>query len=161
MSNRNSAAFLDLCHDLTGFSPFELQGTGNADTYLAHVTERAGAAVVADLLAAHAKARAAAGNDPAELQRQIRLGLLSDGRLGPVARNLLKLWYVGVWHGLPVEWHAAHGGAADDTDCVPTPSAYTEGLLWPAIGANPSGVKPRGYAMWARAPRIPSPHQEV
>lgn len=160
MDDTQTTAFLNLCEDLTGFSPFQLLGTGLVDTYIAHLADRAGAAVLADLLASHAAARAAAKGDPAELHRQIRVGILSDTRLGPVARNLLKLWYVGVWHALPAEWHDAHGGAQDDTDCVPKAASYTEGLLWPAIGANPSGVKPRGYAMWARPPQIPSPQQK-
>lgn len=160
MDERQSAAFLDLSQDLTGFSPFQLRGTGLVETYMGHLRDRAGEGVLADLLSRHADARAASGYDPTALNREIRVTILSDSRLGPVARNLLKLWYVGVWHALPAEWHDAHGGAADDVDCVPTPSAYTEGLLWPAIGANPSGVKPRGYAMWARPPQIPSPRQE-
>jgi hypothetical protein len=35
-------------------------------------------------------------------------------------------------------------------------SAYTEGLLWVAIGANPPGAKAPGYGSWARPPQIPA-----
>ncbi|HYO83919.1 MAG TPA: hypothetical protein VES20_21125, partial [Bryobacteraceae bacterium] len=34
-------------------------------------------------------------------------------------------------------------------------AAYTEGLLWPAIGANPPGAKGPGYGSWALPPRVP------
>jgi hypothetical protein len=161
MTDRDTlTAFLALSEDLTGFSAHRLKGTGLAETHLAHAAQRLGAAALADLLAAHAAARAESADDAA-LARTLRHRILSDPRLGPPARSLLKLWYVGVWHALPPEWHAAHGGALDDTDCVPRPAAYTEGLLWPAVGANPAGAKPHGYGIWARPPRIPDPHQKA
>lgn len=162
MTDRDTlTAFLALSEDLTGFSTYGLRGTGLAETHLAHLAERLGPPVLAALLDAHAAARADAAGDDDALARALRHRILSDPRLGPPARSLLKLWYVGVWHALPPEWHAAHGGAVDDTDCVPIAAAYTEGLLWPAIGANPAGAKPHGYGIWARPPRIPNPLKKV
>ena len=35
-----------------------------------------------------------------------------------------------------------------------TAASYQEGLLWPAIGANPPGAKAPGYGSWAQPPRI-------
>lgn len=153
-------AFLALSEDLTGHSAHRLRGTGLAEAHLAHLAQRLGVPVLAALLDAHAQARAE-GTDDAALARAIRHRILSDPRLGPPARSLLKLWFVGVWHALPPDWHAEHGGALDDTDCVPQPAAYTEGLLWPSIGANPAGAKPHGYGIWARPPRIPDPLQKA
>ena len=161
MTRTPNDAFLDLSSDLTGASVFRLQSTGLTDSYVALLTERLGTTAFAALLAAHAAARSAAAENAADVPRQLRHHILSDARLGPAARSLLKLWYVGVWHAMTTDWHSAHGGAIDDVDCVPTPAAYTEGLLWPSIGANPAGVKPHGYAMWANAPRIPDPRQEL
>lgn len=153
--------FVTLCADLTGFSAFQLRGTGLVARYLALMEERAGTAVTADLMASHASARAEAGGNAAVLTRAIRRLIMSDARLGPPARSLLKLWYAGVWHALPSNWHDAHGGALDDTDVVPTSASYTEGLLWPAVGANPPGAKPFGYGMWANPPRIPNLAEEA
>lgn len=158
MSRENDiAAFIALCTDLTGFSAFHLRGTGLVEHYLELMLVRAGASVTTDLLAAHGRARSESADDAAALARIIRRLIMSDARLGPPARSLLKLWYAGVWRALPSDWHDAHGGALDDTDVVPTPASYTEGLLWPTVGANPPGAKPFGYGMWATAPRIPNP----
>jgi hypothetical protein len=158
MTDRDSlTAFLALSEDLTGHSAHRLRGTGLAEAHLALLTQRAGGPVLDALLQAHATVRTEGGDDEAALARGLRHRILSDPRLGPPARGLLKLWYVGVWQALSPDWHIAHGGALDDTDTVPSPAAYTEGLLWPSIGANPAGAKPHGYGIWARPPRIPDP----
>jgi hypothetical protein len=105
-------------------------------------------------VAAFAETQAAKGGEAASLDREIRVTILGDEMLGPVARNLIKLWYVGSWYQMPSDWRETHGGAESDCDFVVSPAAYTEGLLWPAIGANPQGAKPHGYGMWALPPRI-------
>ena len=55
---------------------------------------------------------------------------------------------------MPEDWREAYGGGRYDSDIIPSPASYTEGLLWPAVGANPPGAKPFGYAMWATPPRV-------
>jgi hypothetical protein len=154
------AGFVALSVDLTGHSANRLRGTGLVPVYAALLMERAGAETAAALLAAHATLQGASG-DSAALERAIRLTILSDPRLGPPARSLLKLWYVGVWQALPLDWHATWGGAQDDADTVPQPTSYTEGLLWPTVGGNPAGAKPFGYGIWANPPIIPNPQEEV
>jgi hypothetical protein len=146
--------FLALSVDLTAFSEFELQGTGLATDYLAAVRTVVGEKVVTDLLAAHREARSAAGDDQAALERALRHRVLSDERLGPVARNIIKLWYAGAWYELPSEWTEAFGARVADRTFFVSPAAYTEGLLWPAIGANPPGAKAPGFGSWAAPPRI-------
>ena len=61
---------------------------------------------------------------------------------------------LGTWYVLPVEWREAYAAGDRDRTFVVSPESYTEGLLWPAVGAGPSGAKPLGYGMWAMAPRI-------
>jgi len=146
--------FLALSVDLTAFSEFELLGTGLASDYLAAVRKVVGDEVVTDLLAAHRDARSAAGGDQAAFERALRHRVLSDERLGPVARNVIKLWYSGAWYELPSEWTEAFGARDADQTFFVSPAAYTEGLLWPAIGANPPGAKAPGYGSWAAPPRI-------
>ena len=146
--------FLALSAALTGFPPFRLTGTGQAEPYLATAIGIVGEGNMRDLLAAFGKVVAAAGGDQAQLDRGLRIAVLSDDRLGPIARNLIKLWYVGTWYQMPRAWRDAHGMADQDRDFVVSPTAYTEGLLWPAIGANPAGAKPFGYGMWATRPRV-------
>jgi len=153
-STDRRAEFLALSATLTGFSVFRLEGTGQTDAYLRTVRDVTGEPTVDALLAAHRRVADAAGGDRAALDRGLRRALLSDARLGPVARNLVKLWYVGTWYELPAAWREAFGAGARDGTFVVSPEAYTEGLLWPAVGANPAGAKPFGYGTWAKPPRI-------
>jgi hypothetical protein len=141
--------FLDLSAALTGFATIRLRGTGQAEAYLATLSEVVGEMTVAALLDVWRDVAAAV-----DVERALRLQILSDDRLGPVARNVIKMWYVGTWYALPADWREAHATTDRDRTFVVSPAAYTEGLLWPAIGANPSGAKPLGYGMWATPPRI-------
>jgi hypothetical protein len=146
--------FLALSSALTGFSDFRLQATGQASAYLETAILAAGEGTVAELLTTYRGVRDQGGEDEAALDRGLRRDILSDPKLGPLARNLIKLWYVGTWYQLPADWREAYGAGESDRTFVVSPQAYTEGLLWPAVGANPSGAKPFGYGMWATPPRI-------
>lgn len=148
------AEFLALSAALTGFSVFRLEGTGQTDAYLTTIGDIVGEATVDALVSVHRGLVDATGGDEAELQRGLRRELLSDAKLGPVARNLVKLWYVGTWYELPAAWRDTFGPSLRDRTFVVSPEAYTEGLLWPAVGANPAGSKPFGYGTWAKPPRI-------
>jgi hypothetical protein len=125
-----------------------------AELYLATVTDVVGTATVKELIAAFGHARHEAGDDEAALERLLRAGILSDEKLGPIARNVIKLWFVGTWYQLPPDWRDAFGVPDRDVTFVASPTAYTEGLLWPTIDANPSGAKGPGYGTWAYPPRI-------
>jgi len=156
---RSFDEFLRLSVDLTAFEETELLGTGLAHQYLAKVRAACGDEVVNALLDAYRAARADAvgdvgSHDRTLLDRALRHRVFSDERLGPVARNVIKLWYAGTWYGLPPEWSDRYGAhAAAETSTV-TAASYQEGLLWPAIGANPPGAKAPGYGSWAHPPRI-------
>jgi hypothetical protein len=149
--------FLAFSARITDFTVFSLQGTGLARRYLATVSDIVGEAALGELLDVYrtlepANAQAAPGD--AALDRQLRAGIFSHPKFGPVARNLIKLWYVGIWYQLPREWRDAFGIHGNDTTFVVSPAAYTEGLLWKAIDANPSGAKGPGYGTWQDPPNI-------
>jgi len=143
-------AFAELCGALTGFDAAHLVGTGNVAPFWNHLVDRTGDAH-ADVLLTTWSARVRDAEDPA---RAMRLHVLGDARLGPIARNLIRLWFVGTWKALPADWRAAYAPGRQDGDIIPASRAYTEGLLWPTVGANPPGAKPFGYAMWAKPPRV-------
>lgn len=151
--------FLNLSVDVTAFGETDLLGTGLAREYWAKVRAACGEEVVTALLDAHRAARADAAGDAGShdrtlLDRALRHRIFSDDRLGPVARNVIKLWYAGMWYGLAPEWTDRYGAhAAAETSTV-TAASYQEGLLWRAIGANPPGAKAPGYGAWAQPPRI-------
>lgn len=157
MSDRDRRdAFLSFSATVTGFTAFELEGTGQVDAYLETCDTVVGSDTVDELLRAYDRVNGELDLDASAGERLMRRDVLSDEKLGPVARNIIKLWYIGSWYELPPEWSEAFGAREENYAFVVSPAAYTEGLLWPAIGANPAGAKAPGYGSWAAPPRIPA-----
>ncbi|ONI92259.1 hypothetical protein ALI22I_04690 [Saccharothrix sp. ALI-22-I] len=159
MTAHSFKEFLLLSVDLTAFEETDLLGTGLAHQYLAKVRDACGEGVVTALLGAHRAARADAAGDAESpdrtlLDRALRHRIFSDDRLGPVARNVIKLWYAGMWYGLPPEWTDCYEARTAAETSTVTAASYQEGLLWRAIAANPPGAKAPGYGSWAQPPRI-------
>jgi hypothetical protein len=144
--------FLALSAEITAFTTFDLLGTGMADAYLAAVIDVVGEATVEQLLDAWERVRRA-GQD---LEENLRREIFGDEKLGPIARNIIKLWYIGTWYQLPYAWTQTFGALEKDVTFVVSPDAYVEGLLWPAIGSHPPGAKAPGYGSWATPPVIPA-----
>lgn len=144
--------FLAFSADVTAFTVFELRGTGQAEAYLATVTDIVGREMMDQLLDAYDRLRSEAQE---ERDFRLRREIFGDEKLGPIARNIIKLWYVGIWYELPHAWTEAFGAREKNIKFTVSATAYTEGLLWPAIGANPSGAKAPGYGSWAGPPQIP------
>jgi hypothetical protein len=146
--------FIALSVSLTGFPEYQLQGTGLASLYLSELIDIVGKEIIQEILDTYQKIQSKSGNDAQKLEENIRIQLMSDAKFGPVARNILKLWYSGNWYQLPDEWRTNYGVRERDISFVISAESYTEGLLWRAIGSNPSGAKPIGYGIWAEAPEI-------
>ena len=151
--------FIGFSAEVTAFSAFDLYGTGHAEVYQSVVTRVAGEAVLTGLLdaydravaasaeAATARAATAAADVTAARSRALAAEVFSDEKLGPVARNIIKLWYTGIWYELPTAWTDAFGALANDGTFTASPQAYPEALLWRAVGANP---RARGRPATAR-----------
>lgn len=150
--NSSLARFLTMSAELTGFTEFRLTGTGMAADYLQAATQVVGEDVMLGLLDAFA---ALPDGGTGERDAALRATILSDELLGPVARNIIKMWYVGTWYELPTDWRESFGAHDRDSTFVVSATAYTEGLLWPAVDANPPGAKGPGYGTWADPPKIP------
>jgi hypothetical protein len=148
------AAFLSLSETLTGYSRFRLVGTGQADPYLATTREAVGDDVLAELLTTFTAVHGDAAGDERALDSGLRARIFSDSKLGPVARNVIKMWFVGTWYQLPQEWRDVHAARGPDSTHVVSPASYTEGLLWPTIGANPPGAKGQGFGSWVGPPAV-------
>ena len=129
--------FLALSAALTGFRAVELRATGVAREHLDLVLSVAGEELGARLLAA--------GQEDVQ-------AVLADPDLGPLARNLIVLWYLGQWDQMPREWRARHGAAPADEPGVPSAAAFRAGLVWPAIGSHPTSARPPGFGSWAEPP---------
>lgn len=136
MSHDPLERFVALSAELTGFREVDIWGTGLARHHLDLVLAVAGDDLTARLIATPAR------------------DALADPGLGPLARNLIVLWYLGQWDQMPRAWRDRHGATPADTAGVASAAAFREGLVWPAIGAHPSGAKAPGFGSWATPPQI-------
>jgi hypothetical protein len=148
--------FLDFSAEVTAFGTVDLHGTGQAPSYLNTVVGVVGEQLLGELLDVYHRTVAELDLDRAERSRGLSRNLFSDEKFGPIARNIIKLWYVGVWFELPFEWTETFGALENDGTFTASAQAYPEGLLWRAIGANPPGARAPGYGSWAEPPRIPT-----
>jgi hypothetical protein len=132
--------FLEFSAAVTGFSQFHLQGTGQAALYFNTVRGIVGGQIFEELLQTFHDY----GVD----------AVLMSGKLGPIARNIIKLWYIATWEQLHSEWRERFGVPVNDGTFIAAPYAYPEALVWSAIGVNPPGAKAQGYGTWSDPPSV-------
>lgn len=135
--------FLRLSVILTGFDEYELLGTGMLEVYYDELLHIIGAREAGALFGALGRV---ADDD----EGGFRSVILEDDRYGPVARNVLTMWYLGAWSQLPRGWRNAYGATAYDTDHVVSAAAYRASLVWPAAGTHPMSAKQQGFGSWAK-----------
>jgi hypothetical protein len=122
-----------------------------AGAYWETLVQAVGDALAGDFLAVCAGAFAQSKTEE-ELPRHLDKRVMHHSMAGPVARNLISMWYLGQWNALPREWCDAFGAMAADCTRMVSSQAYQEGLVWPAFGAHPQGAKPTGWGSWAEPP---------
>jgi hypothetical protein len=144
------ADFLRLSVTITGFDDYELLGTGMLEAYYDELLLIIGAREAGSLFGAFQ--RVEEGDDQA-----FRKVILDDARYGPVARNVLRMWYLGAWTQLPREWRNSYGATSYDVDHVVSAAAYRASLVWPTAGTHPMGAKQQGYGSWAEPSTTGSP----
>jgi hypothetical protein len=140
-------SFVALSALLTGFDRVALLGTGTADSYLDMLRMALPDGVLGELLAAYDQLPTGPDRDSA-----LASDILGDSKLGPVARNVILLWYCGTWTALPSAWHDAYGCSPLDVSQVVSGEAYQQGLQWVVAGAHPMGARQQGYGAWSVAP---------
>lgn len=145
MSSQNFERFIAFSIQVTGFSRFELLGTGQARCYYDWIQTQS-ADDFENLLAVYAEAPSAESAREAYLETQI----MQSDRLGPLARSIIKLWYLGQWED-PARIKEVQ---------ILSAQSYQQGLVWNAIHAHPQGAKQQGFGAWAEAPQ-PSFADEV
>jgi len=137
--------FLDFSVEVTGFSLFHLQGTGQVDLYFETIWSMIGGKMFQELLLTF--------NQDQDVEN-----ILASDKLGLIAGNIIKLWYTATWYKLP-KWYIKQFASTstilhNHSSFIPNPYAYTEGLLWPAIGVHPRAAKAPGYATWSQDPKV-------
>ena len=144
--------FLICSAALTGYGVLDLQGTGMAGPYYDLVCAIVGTECCTALFTRGARIAGTYADNPDALTTAFRQEILSDPWLGPVARGVTKLWYLGQWDQLPAAWRAAYGNHPQDVTHIPSPAAYRAGLVWTTIDAHPMGDRQPGYGTWSRLP---------
>jgi hypothetical protein len=152
MADPNLPAFVSLSCVLTGF-PQErvappLDPIGLAAQFLAWITEQVGQAQVDALLKAFS-----AIQPPTE--QAVQQQIMADPALGPLARRIIRLWYLGIWYFQ--EPPAAVSTHQNPNGVVVSMNAYTGGLAWDAIQAHPMGYSEMHYGYWADVPALAPP----
>ena len=151
--------FLAMSALLTGYSRVQLAGTGLTGAYLGAIDAALPDGVLDDLLGAFARLLTQAGSSGTGPEAHVAPAILDDPRLGPVARNVILLWYCGTWTALSEAWHAAYGASSRDATRVVSAQAYQGGLQWAAAGAHPAGARQQGFGAWSAPPEptLPEP----
>lgn len=138
-------SFLDFSVAVTGYSKFDLQGTGQASLYFDTIRGVIGGQLFGELLQLFEKH----GLEPVFL----------SPKFGLIARNIIKLWYIATWEELPPLWQEKFGTSLNDGTFIASPYAYPEGLVWQTIGVNPPAAKAPGYGTWSEPPLVKSEDQ--
>lgn len=144
-SSEALALFIKLSVELTGFSEAELLATGMARSFFDELGITLGI-----------PARARFLREPCAAQ-----ALLASPFAGPLARNLIRLWYLGQWQELGAKWleeltkeeSCKFDEFGRNRNRVVSAAAYKEGLAWTAVGTNPTGARQPGFGSWAEPPR--------
>ncbi|HLF25523.1 MAG TPA: hypothetical protein VJG32_04255 [Anaerolineae bacterium] len=149
--------FLSLSVGLTGFNRAELLGTGLVQEYYQQVVSVIGEAISQELWAIARKLIERAGNEGADLEAAIRRELMASPKFGPIARNIVQLWYWGAWIELPQAWRNQHRASPQDVTHFTSAAAYQQGLLWKTMGAHPQGAQQPGFGSWSMRPTTKRP----
>jgi hypothetical protein len=144
--------FVAISAVLTGYDRAELQATGCTEDYWHQFREVTPEPILAEFLSPGPSLEAGMASEREEVERVVRRDYLSSSKLGPLARALIQLWYLGQWIPLPQEWRRAYGASRFDVSRIISTRAYKEGLVWDAIGAHPMGAKQQGFGAWATEP---------
>jgi hypothetical protein len=152
VTGERAERFLAMSVILTGYGRLQLSGTGLTTAYLRVIDSALPGGVLDDLLGMFGRVLAGSRSSDADLAANVASVILDDLRLGPVARNVILLWYCGTWHALSDAWHGAYGAPRRDTAGVVPAQAYKGGLQWAVAGAHPAGARQQGFGAWSAPP---------
>ncbi len=88
---------------------------------------------------------------PAEQPAQVQAQVLTDPQIGPLARNIIRMWYLSIWY----DGYQSGGVSGFSPGTVVSSNAYTKGLAWDVMQAHPMGYSEMHYGYWADPPEAP------
>lgn len=153
-SDSTLKSFVNLSAILTGYSSDRLMPAidpiGLAKQYLDYLQNKqvdVKQNYIDQLFTSFANIADQPGITPEQLAQEVENKILKDRDIGPIAKRIMRLWYLGVWYKneppKPFE---------DGT--VISMNAYIRGLSWDAIQAHPMGYSEMRYGYWANSPQL-------
>ena len=127
--------FMSISEALTGFSIFELQGTGLAKFYYEFISKDLANNSFYEFLG-RSKYLVENTNFEKNLFQMFNAVKEEDSQYKYVAEKIIKLWYQGTWEGRHIH-----------------ENSYKEGLIWKAIHSHPPGAKQPGFKSWSINPK--------
>ncbi|NEO32807.1 MAG: hypothetical protein F6K36_20775 [Symploca sp. SIO3C6] len=82
---------------------------------------------------------------PEKLAQAVEQKILKDKDLSPIARRIIRLWYLGFWYTNEPPKPFEEG-------TMISMNAYVQGLCWDSIQAHPMGYSEMRYGYWANSP---------
>ena len=148
----NRKSFLLICSEITGYTSFELEGTGLVDSYHQLLRQILGPQVTEEF-AKSIDNVLVTEPDTVERQAAVERVLEPPSQFWPVISGLVSLWYLGTWNQLPDSWYAAVGLALPGKNDagrthVPSQLGYIEQLSYKTADTHPPGAKPTGFGSW-------------
>jgi hypothetical protein len=134
--------FLTLSVYLTGYRRIELQGTGMLDEYYSRVNTAIDHGYLQKLWSITALLAEVAATEEGDVNAEIKRMIMDDRDLGPIAKNIIKLWYRGDWPDSAAKFGASYTSGR----------AYQEGLMWRTMRSHAPAAKQPGFGSWSMPP---------
>lgn len=144
--------FLALSAVLTGFERVNLLGTGMTEAYYQKLAGVVGQQMCDELCLLAGDLITRFHNDEERLLAALRREILASTKFGPLARNIIQMWYLGSWVQLPQEWRSQYGTSPADVTCVVSAEAYKQSLVYDAMRTHPPAAKQPGFGSWSQLP---------
>jgi hypothetical protein len=148
-SDQDLTNFVGLSAVLTGFTSDDLFPPISPDPvaveYLDTLKAKVPAPLVSQLLTTFQNIQA---QNPPDIAQAVQQQILDDAVMGPVARNIIRMWYLSIWYDLDQQQPIT--GFSSGT--VVSMNAYTKGLAWTVAQAHPMGYSEMHYGYWAAPP---------
>jgi hypothetical protein len=150
-SDPNFQPFVELSSILTGYAQEDLapdiDPIGLASEYLTWMEQHADQAAFQQTLTTFQSIASL----PADQQsQQVQQQILLDPVMGPIARRIIRLWYLATWY-------ENEPPTPTDASQVVSMNAYTMGLAWDAAQAHPMGFSELHFGYWAVPPPVTDP----
>lgn len=164
--------FVNLSAVLTGYQPSDLYDDFDPEPvaieYLAMLKSKVDAATVTNLITtfANINAQATPLTTESEFIAEIQMQIINDAQMGPVALNIVRMWYLSIWY----EMNQPQPITGFSAGTVVSMNAYTKGLAWDAGQAHAMGYSEMHFGYWETEPpplplppplKLPMPPVEV